>query len=102
MDWLRLIGIVIVVIGLALRLRVAVVVVAAGLATGLAAHMPIVDGANGTLGIVSVLGKAFAENRIVTLFVLSLPALGLAERYGLQERADAIIASVRAASAGRL
>jgi uncharacterized membrane protein len=101
MDEWRLIGLLVVVAGIALGLRVAAVVVAAGIATGLAAGMPLID-RGGTPGVVSVLGQAFADNRLITLFVLSLPAVGLAERYGLQERAGALIARVRAATVGRL
>jgi uncharacterized membrane protein len=101
MDEWRLIGLVVVVAGIALGLRVAIVVVAAGIATGLAAGMPLID-RGGTPGIISLLGQAFADNRLITLFVLSLPAVGLAERYGLQERAGALIARVRAATVGRL
>jgi uncharacterized membrane protein len=101
MDEWRLIGLLVVVAGIALGLRVAIVVVAAGIATGLAAGMPLID-RGGTPGVVSVLGQAFADNRLITLFVLSLPAVGLAERYGLQERAGALIARVRAATVGRL
>lgn len=101
MDEWRLIGLVVIVAGIALGLRVAIVVVVAGVATGLAAGMPLID-RGGTTGIVSLLGQAFADNRLITLFVLSLPAVGLAERYGLQERAGALIAHVRAATVGRL
>ncbi|HZN10248.1 MAG TPA: DUF969 family protein [Blastocatellia bacterium] len=93
--WLKLIGIVIVVVGLALRLRTTLVVVAAGLATGLVAGMP-------PAGIVELLGRAFAENRFVTLFIVTLPAVGLAERYGLREQAAALIRRFAAATAGRL
>jgi uncharacterized membrane protein len=101
MDEWRLVGIVVIVTGILLGFRVAIVVVAAGIATGLAAGMPVVD-AGPTPGILSLLGQAFADNRLITLFVLSLPAVGVAERYGLQERAGGLIARVRAATVGRL
>ena len=85
MDYLPLIGIVTVAAGFALRLRITVTVLAAGLVTGLVAGMPFV-GTDGSPGIVDTLGRAFVNGRIITLFVLALPAIGLSERYGLQGR----------------
>jgi uncharacterized membrane protein len=99
MEWLRLIGVAVVVLGFALRLRVTVVVLAAGIVTGLVARA--LDGASAP-GILPTLGQAFANGRIITLFVLALPALGLLERYGLQEEARRVIQKIRAATAGGL
>lgn len=96
-----MIGVVIVVIGFALRLRVTIIVVAAGLATGVVAGMPLV-GTNAAPGIVDTLGRAFANGRIITLFVLALPAIGISERYGLQEQARRLILKIPAATVGRL
>lgn len=100
-DWLKLGGIAIVVIGLALRLRTTIVVVAAAFVTGLAAGLPLFSG-DGRTGLIDMLGKAFADNRLVTLFIITLPAIGLAERHGLQIRAGEFIRKLRAATAGRL
>jgi uncharacterized membrane protein len=105
MEWLRLIGVVIVVLGFALRLRVTVVVLAAGIATGLVAqHLDALAAPGGDPGpgVLAMLGQAFANGRIITLFVLALPALGLLERYGLQDEARRVIRSVSAATTGRL
>ena len=99
MEWLRLIGVAVVVLGFALRLRVTVVVLAAGIASGLVAR--VLDG-EAAPGILATLGQAFADGRIITLFVLALPAIGLLERYGLQDEARRIIQRVRAATTGRL
>lgn len=99
MEWLRLIGVAVVVLGFALRLRVTVVVLAAGIASGLVART--LDG-EAAPGILATLGQAFADGRIITLFVLALPAIGLLERYGLQDEARRIIQRVRAATTGRL
>ncbi len=101
MDALRLIGVLIVVLGFLLRLRVTIIVVAAGLATGLVAGMPII-GSDAAPGIVDTLGRAFANTRIITLFVLALPAIGISERYGLQEQARRVILKIPAATVGRL
>jgi uncharacterized membrane protein len=100
-DWLKLGGIAIVVVGLALRLRTTIVVVAAAFATGLAADLPLFSG-DGRTGLIDMLGKAFADNRLITLFIITLPAIGLAERHGLQIRAGEFIRRLRAATVGRL
>ncbi|HSE98010.1 MAG TPA: DUF969 family protein [Blastocatellia bacterium] len=112
-EWLKLLGIVIVVAGLALRLRTTLVVVTAALATGLLAGLPLFSAEGffqsvpyltraGQEGIVNMLGRAFADNRLMTLFIVTLPAIGLAERYGLQEQSAALIRRLRAATVGRL
>jgi uncharacterized membrane protein len=114
----RLSGIIIVVAGLALRLRTTLVVVAAALVTGLAAGLPLFTDAgvfaglplltraagdgSAPEGIINMMGRAFTEFRYVTLFIITLPAIGLAERFGLQEQAAAFIRRIRAATAGRL
>ena len=98
---MRLSGIVIIVAGLALKLRPTMVVVAAAIVTGVAAGLPVLS-QPGREGIVDMLGRAFAEYRLMTLFLLTLPAIGLAERYGLQEQSARLIRRVRSATAGRL
>ena len=101
MEYLRLIGVLVVLVGFVMRWRVAAVVVAAGIVTGLAAQMPFV-GTEAAPGILDTLGRAFANQRVITLFVLALPAIGVSERYGLQEQARRLILKIRAATAGRL
>lgn len=98
-EWFRLIGVAVVVLGFGLRLRVSVVVLAAGLATGVVARF--LDG-QAAPGMLATLGQAFANGRIITLLVLALPALGLLERHGLQEEAQAVIQKIRAATPGRI
>ncbi|HEX3665484.1 MAG TPA: DUF969 family protein [Rhizomicrobium sp.] len=92
---LVLTGIAIVVFGFLLRANPLLVVAAAALATGFAAGLH-------PLAIVGVLGKAFNENRYVSLVFLPLPVIGLLEKHGLQERARILIARLRGATAGRL
>lgn len=112
-DLLKLIGVVIIVAGIALRLRTTLVVVVAALVTGLVAGLPLFSHEGffqqlpyltrpGQVGIINTLGRAFADNRLMTLFILTLPAIGLAERFGLQEQAAALIRKLRAATVGRL
>lgn len=92
---LVLIGVPIVVIGFALRFNALLVVTVAGLATGLAAGLNLVD-------IVSAFGKAVADNRYMGLIWLTLPVIALLERNGLKERARHLISRVHAATAGRV
>ena len=94
-DLLVLSGILIVVIGFLLRLNPLLVVTVAAFATGLAAGLDLV-------AVVSAFGRAFNENRYVSIIWILLPVIGLLERYGLQQRARALIAKFRTATTGRL
>jgi uncharacterized membrane protein len=101
-DLLKLSGIAIVIIGLSLRLRTTLVVVAAGIVTGIAAGLPLFSSDPAHEGIIDMLGHAFADNRLMTLFIITLPAIGLAERHGLQDQSAALIRRFSAATVGRL
>ncbi|WP_038084690.1 DUF969 domain-containing protein [Tumebacillus flagellatus] len=92
---LTLIGIAIVIIGFALRFNPLLVVTVAGLATGLAGHLSIQK-------ILTTFGDAFVTNRYMSLFILTLPVIGLLERYGLKEQSQALIRKVKAATTGRI
>ena len=92
---LPLLGILIVVAGFALRFNPMLVVTVAALATGLLAGMdPVL--------VIATFGKAFNDNRIIAIVWIVLPVVGLLERYGLQQRAAAVIRRIRAATVGRL
>ncbi|HEY3779054.1 MAG TPA: DUF969 domain-containing protein [Rhizomicrobium sp.] len=88
-------GILVVIAGFIVRANPLFVVATAALVTGLAAGMHPLD-------VIAAFGKAFNENRYVSLVFLVLPVIGLLERYGLQERARMLIARLRVASPGRL
>ena len=95
MNYWVLLGILIVVAGFALRLNPMLVVTAAAIATGLIAGMDPVE-------VISTFGKAFNDNRIIAIVWIVLPVIGLLERFGLQQRAAAVIRGFRNATAGRL
>lgn len=112
-ELFKLAGIAIVIIGLTLRLRTTLVVVTAGIVTGILAGLPLFSSESffrdlpfltkpGQEGIINMLGRAFADNRLMTLFIITLPAIGLAERYGLQEQAARLVRRMKAATVGRL
>src|SRR5689334_23136733 len=97
---LVLLGIGVVVLGFILRANPLLVVMAAALTTGLAAAWT--PGVTpelllaATLHTLAQFGKAFNDNRYVSIVWIVLAAIGLLERAGLQERARIVIARVRA------
>ena len=94
-DWWPLLGVLAVVVGFALRLNPALVVVAAGFITGLAAKLSPVQ-------VLEIIGQSFTDKRYLLLFLATLPVIGLLERHGLKEHAQAWIARMRGATMGRL
>ena len=90
-----LVGIAIVIVGFALRFNPLLVVTTAGVATGFAANFDVEK-------ILTLFGEAFVKNRYLSLFILTLPVVGILERRGLKERAQQFIAKFKTATAGRL
>lgn len=93
--WLPLIGIPIVVMGFALRFNPLMVVTLAGVATGLAVGMD-------TLSLLETFGEKFMSSRQLASALLILPVIALLERYGLKQRAQIWVASIRSATTGRI
>ncbi|MEF9992056.1 MAG: DUF969 domain-containing protein [Romboutsia sp.] len=81
---IKLIGILIVVIGFICKIETLFTVLVAGIATGLVAGLDINQ-------ILTILGESFVANRAVSLFILTLPVIGILERYGLKQRAVYLI-----------
>lgn len=92
---MALIGIVIVIVGFALKLNTIAVVISAGVVTGLVADMSIVE-------ILRTLGETFVAKREMCLFLLTLPIIGLCERYGLKEKAIMMIKKAKGLSTGKM
>lgn len=92
---IKLIGILIVIIGFSLKLDTIAVVLSAGVVTGLVSGLGINE-------ILTTLGSTFVEQRAITLFLLTLPIIGMCERYGLKERAATLISKAKSLSAGKL
>lgn len=95
MEIVKLIGVLIVVIGFAVKLDTISTVVIAGIATGLVAGIPLDE-------LLRLLGEKFLSNRLATMFVLTLPVIGLCERYGLKDKAVDFISKIKAATVGRI
>ena len=91
-----LLGVAVIIAGFVLRWHPMVVVVTAAVATGLIAKF-------GALGTLTALGTGFLKTRNLTLaLILPLATIGLLERHGLREHAQAWIQRFRKASAGQL
>lgn len=81
---IKLIGILVVILGFVFKVETLFTVLVAGIATGLVAGMDIMD-------ILNTLGQSFVDNRAVSLFIMTLPVIGILERYGLKQRAVYLI-----------
>ena len=92
---MELIGILIIIAGFTMKLDTIAVVVTAGIATGLVADMSISD-------ILKTLGEGFMANRATCLFMLTVPIIGLCERYGLKAKAVMLIKMAKGLSTGIL
>ena len=73
MEYLPLIGIVVVILGFALKLDNILTVIAAVIVTGLA-------GGLGIKGLLDTLGSSFVSNRNITIFITVLIVTGTLER----------------------
>lgn len=92
---IKLIGVLIVVLGFALKLDIIAVVLVSGLATGLVSGLSFTE-------ILNILGTSFVDTRYMTLFVLTLPVIGICERYGLREMATELISRAQNITTGKL
>ena len=95
MEYLKLIGILIIVVGFALKWDVIAVVLISGLVTGLVSGLDFVQ-------ILEIMGKEFVDNRLMSIFLISFPAIALIERYGMKERAAELIGKIKNATAGKV
>lgn len=95
MTYWPLLGVLVVVIGFVLRWNPVAVVVAAGLTSGLAAGKPLPD-------LLALIGESFLSQRSLSLFMLTLPVIGVLEWAGLREQARRWIAGFRGLTLARL
>ena len=95
MEYMTLIGILIIVVGFALKLDVLAVVIVSGIVTGLVAGIDFVE-------ILRILGDSFVNNRLMSIFLIIFPVIAIIERYGLKERAAYLIGKLKNASAGKV
>jgi uncharacterized membrane protein len=92
---LTLLGVVVIVAGFAAGLNPLLVVTAAAIVTGLAGGLDFVE-------VISAFGRAFNENRYVSVVFIVLPVIGALERAGLQERAKSFITGLKSMTTFRI
>jgi len=91
-----LIGVAVIIAGFVLRFNPMIVVIAAAIATALIAKF-------GFAGTLAAVGTGFLKTRNLTLaIILPLATIGLLERHGLRQHAQAWIQRFRHATAGQL
>ena len=95
MEYIKLIGVLIVVLGFALKLDSILIIFLAAVTTALA-------GGLGIDGLLEALGTNFVANRSMAIFIMILLVTGVLEANGLREAAADLMKKVKSATAGRL
>lgn len=95
MEYIKLIGIVIICLGFAFKLDVLATVIAAGIVTGLVSGLDFIR-------ILEILGNSFVSNRLMSIFLIMFPVIAIIERYGMKERAAYLIGKIKNASGGKV
>lgn len=91
-----LIGLLVIIVGFLIRINPVLVVIVSGIITGLTANMPINQ-------ILAELGEGFLNTRnLALILLLPLVVIGMLERHGLKDHAQAWISRIKSVTAGRL
>ena len=93
MEWIKLIGIVIIVVGFIYKLDTIATVVLASLVTALVSGVSLVE-------FLEILGKEFSNQRVLTIFIVTLPLVGLSETFGLKQRSIDLIQKIKGLTVG--
>lgn len=93
MEYLKLIGILIVIVGFALKLDSILIILVAAIATALV-------GGLGVEGLLETLGASFVANRAMAIFIIIMLVTGTLERNGLKDQAAKLIGHVKGATSG--
>lgn len=93
MEYIKLLGILIVIIGFALKLDSILIIIAAAFTTALVGGVSMIT-------LVETFGESFVNNRSMTIFILVMLVTGTMERNGLREASSALIGKIKGASAG--
>lgn len=93
MEYLKLIGILIVILGFAFKKDSILIIMCAAIVTALV-------GGIGIEGFLTTLGKSFVDNRNMAIFILIMLVTGTLERNGLKTAAASLIGKIKGASAG--
>lgn len=93
MEYLKLLGILIVIVGFALKKDPILIIICAAIVTALVGNM-------GVRGLLETMGTSFVANRSMAVFIPVLLVTGTLERNGLKESAARLIGKLKKASAG--
>ncbi|MFV0363834.1 MAG: DUF969 domain-containing protein [Suipraeoptans sp.] len=93
MEWIKLLGIVIVILGFALKKDSILIIMLAAIVTALV-------GGLGVQGFFETLGTSFVANRSMAIYIIIMLVTGTLERNGLKEAAVKLISKVKGASSG--
>ncbi|KLA35448.1 DUF969 domain-containing protein [Bacillus cereus] len=92
---LILICIVILFIGLIMRFNPLVVVTFVGFIIGYFNHLSLKD-------ILNIFGESFVQNRYMSLYIFTLPVIGVLQRHGLIEQAHSLVSKFKMVTSGRI
>lgn len=95
MEYVKLIGVLIVILGFALKLDSILIIFLALITTGIV-------GGLGVGGLLEAIGTNFVANRSMAIFIPILLITGVLERNGLREAATELIKKVKGATAGKV
>ncbi|MCR4956665.1 MAG: DUF969 domain-containing protein [Lachnospiraceae bacterium] len=95
MEYLKLVGVLIVILGFTLKLDSILIIFLALIVTGFA-------GGLGLDGLLEAIGTNFVANRSMAIFIPILLITGVLERNGLREAATDLIKKVKGATAGKV
>ncbi|NCB33885.1 MAG: DUF969 domain-containing protein [Erysipelotrichia bacterium] len=95
MEYLKLLGILVVIIGFALKLDNILIIVVASVITALV-------GGIGFIPLLELVGSTFVSNRSMLIFVVVMLATGTLERNGLKQASAALISKIKGATPGAI
>jgi len=93
MEWIKLLGILIIIVGFTLKMDSILIILLAAVVTAF-------TGGLGLSGMLMILGESFVQNRSMAVFILIMLVTGTLERNGLKESAARLIGKIKNASAG--
>lgn len=91
MEYLKLLGVLVVIIGFALKLDNILIIVVAAIVTALV-------GGIGVVPLLEIVGNTFASNRSMLLFIVVMVATGTLERNGMRLAAAKLISKIKGAT----
>lgn len=93
MEYIKLLGILIVIIGFALKMDSILIIIVAAIVTALVGNM-------GVNAFLETMGTSFVNNRSMCIFIIVMLVTGTLERNGLKESAAKLMGKFKNASAG--